>query len=402
MNRLDIHEYYMNIAVQTSLRSTCIRRKVGAIIVKDNRILSTGYNGAPSGLPNCCDDCKRCYRSAHNIPSGQMLDMCYAVHAEQNAILNAMKTGEDLRGASLYVNTYPCATCMKLTLQVGIRNIYFIDDYENEFTKNMAKEAGCQLVKMDGSIYQTPVGTEVKTTNDLDAIDPLVAAIYKYKPGTAEFVENRHKIFEEKGLYEYYDEIIYYTDYRPENEVTKIDKEILKKIGTQFTNRNELEYNGDFVRQLVVGALVYDVFTDSFIVLKCKGERLKDKLTLVQGHVSKLEKGNVKHRLQTILNKNIKKELTEELTIDLEDIISIEPLYLVQSNDNKISSEHLGVIYLVKIDTGNIEYEIESGEPEKHDVEMLSLFKLSDLKVIDKMDTWLRKVIVQLKDDKRI
>ena len=98
----------------------------------------------------------------------------------------------------------------------------------------------------------------------------------------------------------------------------------------------------------------------------------------------------------------VKKELTEELTIDLKDIISIEPLYLVQSNDNKISSEHLGVIYLVKIDSGDIEYEIESGEPEKHDVEMLSLFKLSDLKVIDKMDTWLRKVILQLKDDKRI
>ena len=91
MNRLDIHEYYMNIAIQVSLRSTCIRRKVGAIIVKDNRILSTGYNGAPSGLPNCCDDCKRCYRSAHNIPSGCELDKCFAVHAEQNAIMNALK-----------------------------------------------------------------------------------------------------------------------------------------------------------------------------------------------------------------------------------------------------------------------------------------------------------------------
>ena len=107
MSRLSREEYYMNIAVQTSLRSTCIRRKVGAIIVKDDRILSTGYNGAPSGIPNCCDDCKRCYRSAHNIPSGQMLDMCYAVHAEQNAIMNALKTGEDLKGAALYVNTYP-------------------------------------------------------------------------------------------------------------------------------------------------------------------------------------------------------------------------------------------------------------------------------------------------------
>ncbi len=402
MERMNKIDYYMNIAFAVSLRSTCIRRKVGSIIVKDNRILSTGYNGSPHGMENCINDPSMCYRSKHNIPSGKDLHLCRANHSEVNAIMSALKTGEDLTGAAIYVTTSPCSNCAKMIIQSGITEVYYIDGYEDMFSISLFKEAGINLTKVNGSKFRAPEGESYTTTNDLDAIDPLVAAIYKYKPGTAEFVENRHKIFEEKGLYEYYDEIIYYTDYRPENEVTKIDKEILKKIGTQFANRNELEYNGDFVRQLVVGALVYDVYTDSFIVLKCKGERLKDKLTLVQGHVSKLEKGNVKHRLQTILNKNIKKELTEELTINLEDIMSIEPLYLVQSNDNKISSEHLGVIYLVKIDTGNIEYEIESGEPEKHDVEMLSLFKLSDLKVIDKMDTWLRKVIVQLKDDKRI
>ena len=401
MNRLDIHEYYMNIAVQTSLRSTCIRRKVGAIIVKDNRILSTGYNGAPSGLPNCCDDCKRCYRSAHNIPSGQMLDMCYAVHAEQNAILNAMKTGEDLRGASLYVNTYPCATCMKLTLQVGIRNIYFIDEYENEFTKNMAKEAGCQLVKMDGSIYQTPVGTEVKTTNDLDAIDPLVAAIYKYKPGTAEFVENRHKIFEEKGLYEYYDEIIYYTDFKMDKEIIPIERDTYKKIGVQTTNRNELEYNGDFVKQLVVGCVVYDIYNESFILLKCKGERLKDKLTLVQGHMAFDEKATPRTSLKTIMMRNLRKEISEELTLDPKDILEITPLYLIQTNDNKISSEHLGMISFVKIDTSKLDYEVESGEPEKHDVEYLTMYELSDLKALDRCDTWLRKVLMKIKEEVR-
>ena len=401
MNRLDIHEYYMNIAVQTSLRSTCIRRKVGAIIVKDNRILSTGYNGAPSGLPNCCDDCKRCYRSAHNIPSGQMLDMCYAVHAEQNAILNAMKTGEDLRGASLYVNTYPCATCMKLTLQVGIRNIYFIDEYENEFTKNMAKEAGCQLVKMDGSIYQTPVGTEVKTTNDLDAIDPLVAAIYKYKPGTAEFVENRHKIFEEKGLYEYYDEIIYYTDFKMDKEIIPIERDTYKKIGVQTTNRNELEYNGDFVKQLVVGCVVYDIYNEEFILLKCKGERLKDKLTLVQGHMAFDEKATPRTSLKTIMMRNLRKEISEELTLDPKDILEITPLYLIQTNDNKISSEHLGMISFVKIDTSKLDYEVESGEPEKHDVEYLTMYELSDLKALDRCDTWLRKVLMKIKEEVR-
>ena len=401
MNRLDIHEYYMNIAIQVSLRSTCIRRKVGAIIVKDNRILSTGYNGAPSGLPNCCDDCKRCYRSAHNIPSGQMLDMCYAVHAEQNAILNAMKTGEDLRGASLYVNTYPCATCMKLTLQVGIRNIYFIDEYENEFTKNMAKEAGCQLVKMDGSIYQTPVGTEVKTTNDLDAIDPLVAAIYKYKPGTAEFVENRHKIFEEKGLYEYYDEIIYYTDFRMDKEIIPIERDTYKKIGVQTTNRNELEYNGDFVKQLVVGCVVYDIYNEEFILLKCKGERLKDKLTLVQGHMAFDEKATPRTSLKTIMMRNLRKEISEELTLDPKDILEITPLYLIQTNDNKISSEHLGMISFVKIDTSKLDYEVESGEPEKHDVEYLTMYELSDLKALDRCDTWLRKVLMKIKEEVR-
>lgn len=229
MSRLDIHEYYMNIAVQVSLRSTCMRRKVGAVIVKDNRILSTGYNGAPSGLPNCIDDCSRCYRSAHNIPSGQLLDMCYAVHAEQNAIMNALKTGEDLKGATLYVNTYPCVTCFKLTVQSGIKEVYYIDEYENEFTKQMAKEAGVKLVQLDGSIYRTPVGSSQKTVDDLDTIDPLVAQIYKYEPGTEIFATNREKVMKENGLFEKYDEMIYYTNYHIDKEIVPITYELDRK-----------------------------------------------------------------------------------------------------------------------------------------------------------------------------
>ena len=401
MNRLGIHEYYMNIAVASSLRSTCMRRKVGAVIVKDNRILATGYNGAPSGLPNCIDNCDRCYRSAHNIPSGKCLDLCFAIHAEQNAIMNALKTGEDLKGAVLYVNTYPCSTCFKLTIQSGIREVYYIDDYENEFTKQMAEEAGVKLVKLDGSIYRTPVGTSTKTVNDLDAVDPLVDQIYRYTPGTEIFKLNRDKIFKEHGLYEYYDEMIYYTDYRPDKELVRIDKNTFKRLGVQTANRNELEYNGDFVKQLVVGAVVYDEYNECFVLLKCKGERLKDRLTLIQGHVSKSDKDTEKSRLQTIISRNLKKELSEELTLDPKDIKSIEPLYLIQTNDNKISSEHLGVIYLVKIDTGELDYEIESGEPEKHDVEWISMYELSNLKVLDRLDTWARKVIMKIKDDNK-
>ena len=402
MSRLDIHEYYMNIAVQVSLRSTCMRRKVGAVIVKDNRILSTGYNGAPSGLPNCIDNCDRCYRSAHNIPSGQMLDMCYAVHAEQNAIMNALKTGEDLKGAVLYVNTYPCVTCFKLTVQSGISEIYYIDEYENEFTKQMAKEAGVKLVKLDGSIYRTPVGTNAKSDNDLDTIDPLVAMIYKYRPGTEQFELNRDLVFRQNGLYERYDEMIYYTDYKLPTEIVPVKDKLYSKIKLFKANRNTLEYNGDSVKQLVIGAIVYDTCKKELIVLKCKGERFKDKFTMIQGHMAVGDKDTDRTRLKTIMNRNLKKEITEELTLKLEDIVEIEPMYFIQSNDNKVSSEHMGVISLIKIDTSMIEYEIESGEPEKHDVAHLTKYDLSNMELMGRYDTWLKKVIIKMKEDGRI
>ena len=402
MSRLGVHEYYMNICVAASLRSTCMRRKVGAVIVKDNRILSTGYNGAPSGVPNCIDDCNRCYRSKHNIPSGEMLDMCFAVHAEQNAIMNALKTGEDLKGAVIYVNTYPCATCFKLIVQSGIREVYFINEYANDFTKQLAREAGVKLVKLDGSIYRTPVGTDVKSDNDLDAIDPLVAQIYKYTPGTEKFKMNRDLIFRQNGLYERYDEMIYYTDYKTPCEIVPVTDRLYSRIKLYKANRNTLEYNGDDVKQLVIGAIVYDVHKNELIVLKCKGERFKDKFTMIQGHMAVGARDTEKTKLKTIMNRNLKKEVTEELNLRLEDIIEIEPLYLIQSNDNKVSSEHMGVISLIKIDTSMLEYRIESGEPEKHDVAHLTKYDLSNMELMCRYDTWLKKVIIKMKEDGRL
>jgi dCMP deaminase len=379
-----------------------MRRKVGAVIVKDNRILSTGYNGAPSGVPNCIDDCNRCYRSKHNIPSGEMLDMCFAVHAEQNAIMNALKTGEDLKGAVIYVNTYPCVTCFKLIVQSGIREVYFINEYANDFTKQLAREAGVKLVKLDGSIYRTPVGTDVKSDNDLDAIDPLVAQIYKYTPGTEKFKMNRDLVFRQNGLYERYDEMIYYTDYKTPCEIVPVTDRLYSRIKLYKANRNTLEYNGDNVKQLVIGAIVYDVHKNELIVLKCKGERFKDKFTMIQGHMAVGARDTEKTKLKTIMNRNLKKEVTEELNLRLEDIIEIEPLYLIQSNDNKVSSEHMGVISLIKIDTSMLEYNIESGEPEKHDVAHLTKYDLSNMELMCRYDTWLKKVIIKMKEDGRL
>jgi predicted NUDIX family phosphoesterase len=97
--------------------------------------------------------------------------------------------------------------------------------------------------------------------------------------------------------------------------------------------------------------------------------------------------------------RNLRKELSEELTLDPKDVLSIEPLYLIQSNDNKISSEHMGMISLVTIDSSKLKYAIESGEPDKHDVAYLTSYDLSNLGVLDRMDTWLRKIFIKMKED---
>ncbi len=397
MKRIDKDMYYMNIAVQVSLRSTCMRRRVGSIIVKDNNILATGYNGAPSGLPNCIDDCNRCYRSANNIPSGAELDKCFAVHSEQNAIMNALKSGEDLNGASIYVTTFPCSTCAKLCIQAGIKHIYYIDSYEDVFTKKMLQESNVETHVIDGSSFQVPNGTSVTTSNDLDVIDPLVKEIYKYQPGTKEFQENRDRVFKENGLYERYDETIFYTDYKFDKEVIDFDYDLLMEMDFKKGNRNELEYNGDQYKQLVVGALVYDPFNSVTYLLKCKGERLANKFTMIQGHVSADidMPDEIEGRETNIMDyivENLYKELEEEINLSYKDVEWFRPLYMIQTNDNKLSSEHVGIIFGVGIDERYNESNLVSGEPDKHSVVRIDdelLFNDEDFR--SRLDTWLFK-----------
>lgn len=401
MERLGINEYYMNIAVQVSLRSTCTRRRVGAVIVKDNRILSTGYNGSPSGMINCTDCKDRCYRSLNNIPSGEDLHLCYAIHAEQNAIMNALRTGEKLDGASIYITTFPCSTCAKLILQSGIRYIYYIDTYKDDFTKDMLEEVGAKLTNLDGSIYQTPKGSDVKTVNDLDTIDPLVEAIYKYKPGTPEFISNRHDIFIKNNLYDKYNEMVFYTKSKLRLEILKYNKGILASLGLSIGNRNNLEYNGDDKKQLVVASIVYDRATDSYYLLKSLNGRLKDKFTMIQGHVGVPEEifqiSNMFNDDEILLY-NLKKELREE--VNLRFFHNIIPRYIISTNDNKISSEHMGVLYIVEIDSSYMDISnLKSGEPEKHELVKMSRKEFFSEENRNKMDTWLRKFIDKLEDE---
>lgn len=139
-------EYFMKMAILASERSTCLRRKVGAILVKDKRILSTGYNGAPSGLTHCIDI--GCLREKLNIPSGEKHELCRGLHAEQNCIIQAACYGIPIMGSTLYSTTIPCSICSKMLINIKIKKIYYLEGYSDEIAKEMIAEAKIPLVQL--------------------------------------------------------------------------------------------------------------------------------------------------------------------------------------------------------------------------------------------------------------
>lgn len=144
-------EYFMQIAEIVKTRSTCLRRQVGALIVKDNRIITTGYNGAPAGIKHC-SDIGSCLRSEMKIPSGERHELCRALHAEQNAIIQAAKIGVSTDNATMYVTLQPCVICAKMTINAGIKRIVYKGDYPDELSLNMLNEAGVELIKMEDTV----------------------------------------------------------------------------------------------------------------------------------------------------------------------------------------------------------------------------------------------------------
>ena len=141
MQRLPWPDYFMNITYLVSERSTCTRRRVGAVAVKDKRILATGYNGAPAGVRTCVER-GECLRKKLGIPSGTRHEMCYAVHAEQNAIIQAAKLGVNIDGSTLYCTHQPCILCAKMIVNAGIVRVVYHSGYPDEFALDIFKEAG--------------------------------------------------------------------------------------------------------------------------------------------------------------------------------------------------------------------------------------------------------------------
>jgi len=141
--------YFMDIAHLVAKRSTCRRRAVGALLVKDKRILSTGYNGAPSGLKHCLDI--GCLREELNIASGERHELCRGIHAEQNAIIQAALHGVSIKDATLFCTNQPCLICAKMLINAGITKVYYHSGYADPMSIEMFKEANVELIKYRGN-----------------------------------------------------------------------------------------------------------------------------------------------------------------------------------------------------------------------------------------------------------
>jgi len=141
-------EYFMKIAMLVSERSTCLRHHVGAILVMDRRVITTGYNGAAAGVKDCLE--LGCLRNQLGIPSGERHEICRAIHAEQNAIIQAAKHGENIEGSTIYCTHSPCIICTKMMINSGVKRIVTYGEYPDiGGVKDLLKEAGVKLEKID-------------------------------------------------------------------------------------------------------------------------------------------------------------------------------------------------------------------------------------------------------------
>ena len=145
-NRPSWDQYFMEITQVVAKRSTCQRRQVGALLVKEKRILSSGYNGAPSNLPHCSET--GCLRQQLNIPSGERHELCRGLHAEQNAIVHAAMHGITIKDATIYITNQPCVVCAKMIINGGIKRVVFLEGYPDKLSEEMLNQASVDIIKL--------------------------------------------------------------------------------------------------------------------------------------------------------------------------------------------------------------------------------------------------------------
>jgi dCMP deaminase len=139
-------EYFLRIAREVSGRSTCLRRKVGAVLVRDKRILATGYNGAPSGIVHC--DERGCLRDEMGVPSGERHELCRGLHAEMNSLLQAAVHGVGVAGSTLYCTNHPCSLCTKMLVNARVARVVVEEGYSDRLASDLLREAGLEVEVM--------------------------------------------------------------------------------------------------------------------------------------------------------------------------------------------------------------------------------------------------------------
>jgi dCMP deaminase len=144
----------MDITRLVATRSSCMRRQVGALLVKDRNILATGYNGVPSGITHC--NAVGCLREKLKVPSGERHELCRGLHAEQNAIIQAAKHGTNIDSATLYCTTMPCIICTKMIINAGITRVIYGEGYADDLAREMITEAAIEVIHFTTDTGDTP------------------------------------------------------------------------------------------------------------------------------------------------------------------------------------------------------------------------------------------------------
>ena len=164
MERPSADKYFMDMAKLAATRSTCLRRAVGAVIVKDKHVLSTGYNGAPRGTRHCEET--GCLRIQMNVPSGTRHELCRGVHAEQNAVAQAAYFGTSVKGATLYTTTFPCSLCAKILINSGITEIVYDEGYMDDLSKSILSETSIRIRWIEADSVDSILKEETRETGD--------------------------------------------------------------------------------------------------------------------------------------------------------------------------------------------------------------------------------------------
>lgn len=150
MNRIKNDIYYMNYALNISTGANCIKGKVGAVLVKDNQIIAEGVNSVPNGITPCTEE--TCLRKKLNLKSGENQELCFVVHAEQNALINALNNKVDVKDSILYVTKQPCIICAKMLINSGIKKIIYLKPYPDKYSENLLHQAGIEINKFEGEL----------------------------------------------------------------------------------------------------------------------------------------------------------------------------------------------------------------------------------------------------------